>query len=106
MALEQQLLEPVTDLQSRGQDEITWLPGLHEAFPPEGTSNRFSYLLALDLVGLQADPHFEVLEKGLLCPVIHNLLVIISGVTEPSFGMSPAIGDGCPWSPQQMTWTP
>ena len=54
MALEQQLLGPVTDLQSRGQDEITWLPGLHEAFPPEATRMRLSYLL--DLLELQADP--------------------------------------------------
>ena len=37
MALEQQLLGPVPDFQSRGQDEITWLPGLHEAFPPVAT---------------------------------------------------------------------
>ena len=79
MALEQQLLGPVTDLQSRGQDEISWLPGLHEA-----TKKCLLYLLALDLAGLQAEPLFEVLEKGVLCPVIHlDLLVIIGGVAEP-----------------------
>ena len=84
MALEQQLLGPVTDLQSRDQDEITCLPGLHEAFPPEATRKRLSYLLALNLVGLQADPLFEVLEKGVLCPMIHlDILVLIGGVAEP-----------------------
>ena len=35
MTLEQQLPGPIPDLSSRGQDEITWLPGLHEALPPE-----------------------------------------------------------------------
>ena len=40
--------------------------------------------MALDLVGLQADPLFDVIEKGVLCPMIHiNLLVIIGGVAVP-----------------------
>ena len=77
MALEQQLLGPVPDLQSRGQDEITWLPGLHEAFPPEATRKRLSYLLTLDLIRLQADSLFEGLEKGVFGSVVNLYLFIV-----------------------------
>ena len=56
----------------------------HEAFPPAATKWCLSYLLALDLVGLQADPLFEVHEKGVLCLLIQlDLLVIFGGVAEP-----------------------
>ena len=77
MALEQQLLGPVPDLQSRGQDEITWLPGLHEAFPPETTRKRLSYLLTLDLIRLQADSLFEGLEKGVFGSLVNLYLFIV-----------------------------
>ena len=79
MTLEKQLLGPVPDLQSRGQDEITWLPGLHEAFPPEATRKHFSYLLTLDLIRLQADSLFEGLEKGVFGSVVNLYLFIIVG---------------------------
>ena len=77
MALEQQLLGPVPDLQSRGQDEITWLPGLHEAFPHKTTRKRLSYLLTLDLIRLQADSLFEGLEKGVFGSVVNLYLLIV-----------------------------
>ena len=64
MTLEQQLLGPVPDLQSRAQDKITWLPGFHKAFPPEATRKHISYFLTLDLIRLQADSLFQGLEKG------------------------------------------
>ena len=79
MALEPQLLDPVPDLQSRGQDEMTWLPGLHEAFPPETTRKRLSYLLTLDLIRLQADSLFEGLEKGVFGSVVNLYLFIVVG---------------------------
>ena len=52
MTLEQQILGQVPDLQSRGQDEITWLPGLLEAFPPEATRKHLSYP-QVGVLGLQ-----------------------------------------------------
>ena len=73
MALEQQLLP-------RGQDEITWLPGLHEAFPPEATRKRLSYLSALDPVGLKADSLLEGLEKGVFGSVVYLDLFVIGGI--------------------------
>ena len=79
MALEQQLLGPVPDLQSQGQDKITWLPGLREAFPPETTRKRLSCLLTLDLIRLQADSLFEGLEKGVFGSVVNLYLFIIVG---------------------------
>ena len=79
MELEQQLLGPVPDLQSRGQDEIPWLPGLHEAFPPETTSKHLSYLLTLDLIRLQADSLSEGLEKGVFGSVVNLYLFIVVG---------------------------
>ena len=79
MVLEQQLLGPFPDPQSRGQNEITWLPGLHEAFPPEATRTRISYLLTLDLIRLQADSLFEGLEKGVFGSVVNRYLFIIVG---------------------------
>ena len=111
MTLEQQFLGPVPDFQSRGQDEITWLPGLHEAFPPGATRKHLSYLLTLNLIGLQADSLFEGLEKGAFGSVVNLYLFIVVGRllcnrAKPVVGISPAIGGGCPWSPQQMTWTP
>ena len=77
MTLEQQLLGPVPDLQSRGQDEITWLPGLHEAFPPEATRKHLSYLLTQDLIRLQADSLFEGFEKGVFGSVVNLYLFIV-----------------------------
>ena len=71
MALEQQPLGPVADLLPRGQDEITWLPGLHEAFPPEATRKRLSHLSALDPVGLKADSLLEGLEKRVFGSVVY-----------------------------------
>ena len=79
MTLEQQLLGPVPDLQSRGQDEITWLPDLHEAFPPEATRKHLSYLLTLDLIRLQADSLFEGLEKGVFGSVVNLYLFVVVG---------------------------
>ena len=76
MTLEQQLLGPVPDLQSRGQDEITWL---HEAFPPEATRKHLSYLLTLYLIRLQADSLFEGLEKGVFGSVVNLYLFIVVG---------------------------
>ena len=85
MTLEQQLLGP--DLQSRGQDEITWLPGLHEAFPPEATSKHLSYLLILDLIRLQAAPLFEGHEKGVFGSEINlNLFIVVCNRAEPVVG--------------------
>ena len=79
MKLKQQLLGPLPDLQSRGQDEITWLAGLHEAFPPEETRKHLSYLLTLDLIRLQADSLFESLEKGVFGSVVNLYLFIVVG---------------------------
>ena len=79
MTLEQQLLGPVPELQSRGQDEITWLPDLHEAFPTEATRKHLSYLLTLDIIRLQADQLFEGLEKGVFGSVVNLYLFIIVG---------------------------
>ena len=75
MTLLQQLLGPV--VQSRGQDEITWLPGLHEAFPP--TRKHLSYLLTLDFIRLQADSLFGGLEKGVFGSVVNLYLFIVVG---------------------------
>ena len=102
MVLEQQPLGPVANLLPRGQDEITWLPGLHEAFPPEATRKRLSHLSALDPVGLKADSFLEGLEKrvfgcGLPRPLRNRRHA--RGASRVDFS-----GD-CPWSPQQMTWT-
>ena len=83
MALEQQLLGPVPDLQSRGQDEITWLLGLHKAFPPVAIRKRLSYLLTLDLIRLQADSLFEGIEKGVFGSVVNLYLFIVVMLAEP-----------------------
>ena len=105
MALEQQPLGPVANLLPRDQDEITWLPGLHEAFPPEATRKRLLHISALDPVGLKADSLLEGLEKGVFGSVVYLDLFVIGGMpAEPSCGISLAIGGA--WSPQQMTWTP
>ena len=111
MTLEQQLLGPVPDLQSRGQDKITCLPGLHKAFPPEATLKHLSYLLTLDLIRLQADSLFEGLEKGVFGSVVNLYLFKVVGRllcnrAEPLVGHFSGDRGGCPWSPQQMTWTP
>ena len=79
MRLEQQLLGPVPDLQSRGQDDITWLPGLHEVYPPEATRKHFSYLLTLEFIRLQSDSLFEGLEKGVFGSVVNLYLFIVVG---------------------------
>ena len=63
----------------RGLDEITWLPGLHEAFPTEGTRKHLSYLLTLDLIRPQADSLFEGLEKGVFGSVVNLYLFIVVG---------------------------
>ena len=84
MALEQQPLGPVANLLPRGQDEITWLPGLQEASPPEATRKRLSYLLALGLIWLQTDGLFEGLEKGVFGSVVYlDLFVIVGMLAEP-----------------------
>ena len=82
MALEQQPLGPVANLLPRGQDVITWLPGLHEAFPPEATGTRLSHLSALDPVGLKADSLLEGLEKRVFGSVVY-LFVIGDMLAEP-----------------------
>ena len=78
MALEQQPLGPVANLLPRGQDEITWLPGLHEAFPTEATRKRLSHLSALDPVGLKADSLLEGLEKRVF--VVYLDLFVLGGM--------------------------
>ena len=84
MALEQQPLGPVANLLPRGQDEITWLPGLHEALPPEATRKRLSYLSALDPVGLKADSLLEGFEKGVIGSVVYlDLFVKGDMLAEP-----------------------
>ena len=80
MALEQQPLGPVANLLPRGQDEITWLPGLHEAFPPEATRKRLSHLLALGFIWLQTDSLLEGLEKGVFGSVVYLDLFVIGGM--------------------------
>ena len=79
MTLEHQLLGPVPDLQSRDQDEITWLPDLHKAFPTETTRKHLLYLLTLDLIRLQADSLFKGLEKGVFGSVVNLYLIIVVG---------------------------
>ena len=79
MTLEQQLLGPVPDLQSRAQDKITWLPDFHKAFPPEATRKHISYFLTLDLIRLQADSLFQGLEKGVFGSVVNLYLFIVVG---------------------------
>ena len=82
--LEQLPLGPVANLLPRGQDEITWLPGLNEAFPTEATRKRLSYLSALDPVGLKADSLLEGLEKEFFGSVVYLDLFVIGGMpTEP-----------------------
>ena len=98
MTLEMQLLGPVPDLQSRGQDEITWLPGLHEACPFEATRNHLSYLLTLDLIRLQADSLFKGLEKGVFGSVVtpSEEAVVGLGLDAPGphlFGQAMAWGE-------------
>ena len=80
MALEQQPLGPVANLLPRGQDEITWLPSLHEAFPPEATRKHLSHLSALDPVGLKADSLLEGLEKRVFVSVVYLDLFVIGGM--------------------------
>ena len=77
MALEQQPLGPVANLLPRDQDEITWLPGLHEAFPPEASRKRLSHLSALDPVGLKVDSLLEGLEKRVFGSVVYLDLFVI-----------------------------
>ena len=79
MALEQQPLGPVANLLPRGH-EITWLPGLHEAFPSEAARKRLSHLSALDPVGLKADSLLEGLEKRFFGSVVYLDLVVIGGM--------------------------
>ena len=79
MTLEQHLLGPVPDLQCRGQDEKTWLPGHHEVFPPETTRKHLSYRLTLDIIRLQADSLSEGLEKGVFDSVVNLYLLIVVG---------------------------
>ncbi|MEW8686005.1 MAG: hypothetical protein AB2556_09370 [Candidatus Thiodiazotropha sp.] len=83
MALKQQLLSPVTNLQSRDQDEIAWLPGLYEALPPEAARKHLLRFSALDLVGLQADSLLESFEGRILRSVVHLdlFIVIVCGQT-------------------------
>ena len=76
MALEQQPLGPVVNLLPRGQDEITWLPGL----PLEATRKRLSHLSALGLVWLQTDLLLEGLEKGVFGSVVYLDLFVIGGM--------------------------
>ena len=80
MALEQQPLGPVANLLPRGQDEITWLPGLDEALRPEVTRKCLSYLSSLDPVGLKADSFLEGLEKGFFGSVVYLDLFVIGGM--------------------------
>ena len=80
MALEQQPLGLVANLLPRGQDEITWLPGLHEALPPEATRKRLLYLSALDPVGPKADSLLEGLEKGAFGSMVYLDLFVIGGM--------------------------
>ena len=82
MALEQQPLGPVANLLPRGQDEITWLPSLHKAFPPETTGKLLSHSLTLYSVWLQTDGLFEGLEDGVFCSVVY-LFVIVGMLAEP-----------------------
>ena len=84
MAFEQQPLGPVANLLPRGQDEITWRPGLHEASLPEATRKRISYLLAQGLIWLQTDGPFEGLEKEVFGSVVYlDLFVIVGMLAEP-----------------------
>ena len=80
MALEQQPLGPVANLLPRGQDEITWLPGLHEAFPSEATKKHLSHLSALDPVGLKMDSLLEGLEKRVFGSVVYLDIFVIGGM--------------------------
>ena len=61
-------------------------------------------------IRLQADSLFEGLEKGVFGSVVNLYLFIVAGccltARNQPWGITPAIGGGCPWSPQQMTWTP
>ena len=57
----------------------SWLPGLHEVFPPEATRKHLSYLLTLDPIRLQADSLFEGLEKGVFGSVVNLYLFIVVG---------------------------
>ena len=82
MVLEQQPLGHVANLLPRGQDEITWLPGLNEAFPPEATRKRLLHHSALDPFGLKADSLLEGLEKRVFGSVVY-LLVIGGMPAEP-----------------------
>ena len=52
---------------------------LHEAFPTEATRKHLSYLLTLDLIRLQADSLFEVLEKGVFGSAVNLYLFIVVG---------------------------
>ena len=79
MELEQQPLDPVANLLSRGQDQITRLPDIHEAFPPEATRKRLSHLSALGLVWLQTDSLFQGPEKRIFGPVVYLNLFVIGG---------------------------
>ncbi|MEW8687660.1 MAG: hypothetical protein AB2556_17755, partial [Candidatus Thiodiazotropha sp.] len=83
MALEQQLLVPITHLQSQSQDEIARLSDLREAFPPEAARKHLSHLSAPYLVVLQADSPLEGLEGGILRSVVHLdlFIVIVCGQT-------------------------
>ena len=82
MALEQQPLGPDANLLPRGQDEITWLPGFHEALPPEATRKRLSHLSALDPVGLKANSLLEGLEKRVFGSVVYLDLFVIGDILE------------------------
>ena len=68
MAPEQQPLGPVANL-PRGQDEITWLQGLHEALPPEATRKRLLHLSLL-----------KGLEKRVFGSVVYLDLFVIGGM--------------------------
>ena len=80
MGLEQQPLGLVVNLLPLGQDEITWLPGPHEAFPAEATRKGLLHLSALDPVGLKADSLLKGLEKRVFGSVVYLDLFIIGGL--------------------------
>ena len=64
--------------------EITRLPGLHEAFPPEATRKRLSYLTVLGLIWLQTDGLFEGFQKGVFGSVVYfDLFVIVGKLAVP-----------------------
>ena len=84
MVPEQQHLSPVAENLARDEDEIAWMPCLYEVVPAPAGRQDLAHLLALDLIWLEPNGHFEGSQVGALgTVVVRNLLIVVDVSAEP-----------------------